>query len=267
MATSIQDLYFAIPTISRYWISIVVLAAVATRFTKVDLFLYCFNATMIYEKFQFWRLITNFLFFGYPSFPWLMKMYMLYNFVPALENDPVPSGGGPHRGNVADFAFLIVFGMVCLNIAAYFTEALFLGDALYCMIIYIWSKRHPEENVTFYMFRFQSKYISLVMLLFAFIVGDDVVSQLLGIGVGHLYYFLQEVLPNDPASPLQGYKLLHTPDIFYQLFSAQPTHAAAVYMNMRARDQQAAAAAAGVGNIQNHRERRTFTGAGNVLGR
>lgn len=88
---------------------------------------------------------------------------------------------------------------------------------------------------------------------FTIVVNGDVHSELLGIGAGHVYYFLQgalgagsspisstphpflrsppEVLPN-VESPLRGFHLLRTPDFLYTALGLPSTHAAAAFVHM-----------------------------------
>jgi len=43
------------------------------------------------------------------------------------------------------------------------------------------------------------------------LLGNSVQIDLIGISVGHLYYFLEDVFPNQPG----GFKILHTPRFLY----------------------------------------------------
>ena len=152
--------------------------------------------------------------------------------MPAYERSPFPSGGGPHNGNLADFLWMLAFGAVSLlGLASLFTM-LFASQPLFMMLIYVWSKRHPDEDTSFYMFRFKAVYMPWVMVGFSFIMGDDVVPSLLGISVGHLYYFLQEVLPVQ-ETPMKGWHLMQTPAVLYKALGLPSTSAAAALVAMR----------------------------------
>lgn len=160
-----------------------------------------------------------------------MSMFMMSKFVPAYEDDPFPSGGGSHRGNVADVAFMLIFGALVLAPFSYFLGFFFLSFSLFFMVIYVWSRRHPEEQTSFYMFRVPAAYLPWVMVAFTFVVGGDPVPDLLGIGAGHLYYFLMQELPG-LDTPFRNQKLLQTPQFMYRLFGVQPTYAAAAFVRM-----------------------------------
>jgi Derlin-2/3 len=154
--------------------------------------------------------------------------------VPAYEHDPFPSGGGTHRGNIADVVFMLLFGFAVLSPVAYFMNLYFLSISLFYMVIYVWSKRHPAERTTFYMFQVPALYLPWVMVAFSFIVGGNPILDLVGIGAGHLYYFVQQELPN-LDTPLKNSKLLHTPMFLYNLFGVEPTYASAANVRLQER--------------------------------
>ena len=54
---------------------------------------------------------------------------------------------------------------------------------------------------------FQAPYLPWVLLGFSLLLGNSVSVDLLGMAVGHIYYFLEDVFPNQPG----GKRLLQTP--------------------------------------------------------
>lgn len=230
--SSPQEWYSSLPPVSRVWITAAIVTALAGRFAVLDPRLLAFNWPLIWEKFHIWRLPLNFLFFGTPSFPWLINMIMLGRYAPALEDNPYPSGGGAHRGNIADFVYMLLFGAIVLLFAGWWMGMYFMSFSLFFMVIYVWSRRHPEEFTSFYGFRFKASYLPWVLVGFSFIVGDDPIRDILGIAAGHLYYFLQEVLPT-ADTPLKGYKLLQTPQWLYNLLHVAPTDRPAAFIRLQ----------------------------------
>lgn len=238
MATP-QEWYYGLPIVTRVWITGAVLSGIGARFGLLQPYTIAFIPSLTFEHFQVWRLVTNFFFLGVPSFNWLIRLLMLSQYAPALEREPFPSGGGPRAGNTADFIYMMIVGMVVTLFAGWCLGLSMLASALLAAVVYVWSKRHPEQQTSFYGFGFKAAYLPWVLLGFAFIVGGDVHSELIGIVAGHSYYFVQEVLPH-LETPLRGYKLLRTPDFLYRMLSLPPTHEAAAFAHLRA-------AAAGVG--------------------
>lgn len=132
----------------------------------------------------------------------------------------------------------------------------FLGPALSFMIVYVWSKRNPTAVVSFWGFRFQGAYLPWVMLGFSVLVGNSPVFDLMGIAVGHIYYFLQDVLPATTSGALAGKRVLWTPSFLSSWLNVLPTHyPAGVQARMP-----------GVANPAQP-ARGAFAGQGRVLGR
>ena len=67
------------------------------------------------------------------------------------------------------------------------------------VIIYVWTRRDPQQTVSVFGFQFRSQYLPFVLLLFHLLIGamDAVFQDLLGIAVGHLYWFLIEIVPQE----------------------------------------------------------------------
>lgn len=147
----------------------------------------------------------------------------------ALEDNPYPSGGGSHRGNIADFVMMLISGgSVLLAIAAYLNTP-FMASSLLFMVIYVWSKRFPATEVTLYFFRMPGTYLPWALIAWSLATGDDPTMDLLGLAAGHLYYFLVDALPNSPGA-MAGRKMLWTPNFMYRIFGVAPTHAPAAYV-------------------------------------
>uniref|UniRef100_A0A182WZ63 Derlin n=1 Tax=Anopheles quadriannulatus TaxID=34691 RepID=A0A182WZ63_ANOQN len=107
------------------------------------------------------------------------------------------------------------------------TTFLFFGtfgfNFLFNMIFTFRYCRMLEENsfrgrssdfVMMFLFGGTAPYLPWVLLGFSVLIGNTIWVDLIGIVVGHTYYFLEDVLPNQPG----GLKLLKTPRILKLLF-------------------------------------------------
>ncbi|XP_066871841.1 derlin-3 isoform X8 [Kogia breviceps] len=84
----------------------------------------------------------------------------------------------------------------------------FLGQALTAMLVYVWSRRSPRVRVNFFgLLTFQAPFLPWALMGFSMLLGNSILVDLLGIVVGHIYYFLEDVFPNQPG----GKRLLLTP--------------------------------------------------------
>merc|ERR1711909_43760 len=64
---------------------------------------------------------------------------------------------------------------------------------------------------------FQAPYLPWVLLAFSVLLGNSVSVDLLGMSVGHIYYFLEDVFPNQR----DGFKILRTPIFLKVLCDSQ----------------------------------------------
>jgi Derlin-2/3 len=126
---------------------------------------------------------------------------------------------------------MFLFGGIVMVLMALFVNIVFLGSALTIMLVYVWSRRNPyvrfvykknEEEFSlelFYLFRmnffgllnFQAPYLPWVLFAFSLLLGNSVVVDLMGIIVGHIYYFLEDIFPRQQG----GFRLLKTPRFLY----------------------------------------------------
>ncbi|XP_003508154.1 derlin-3 isoform X1 [Cricetulus griseus] len=118
----------------------------------------------------------------------------------------------------ADFVFMFLFGGVLMTLLGFLGSLFFLGQALMAMLVYVWSRRSPHVRVNFFgLLNFQAPFLPWALMGFSMLLGNSVLTDLLGIIVGHIYYFLEDVFPNQPG----GKRLLLTPN-FLKLLLDDP---------------------------------------------
>ncbi|XP_042822006.1 derlin-2 isoform X2 [Panthera tigris] len=87
-------------------------------------------------------------------------------------------------------------------------------QAFTIMLVYVWSRRNPYVRMNFFgLLNFQAPFLPWVLMGFSLLLGNSVIVDLLGIAVGHIYFFLEDVFPNQPG----GIRILKTPSVL--LFS------------------------------------------------
>ncbi|XP_065324371.1 derlin-2-like isoform X2 [Gordionus sp. m RMFG-2023] len=199
--------YFEVPIISRTYTT----ACFLTTLAHLDLitpFQLYFNPALIFKEFEIWRLITNFLFFGIFGFNFLFNIIFTYRYCRMLEE-------GSFRGRTGDFVIMFLFGGALMTTIALFINILFLGQAFTIMLVYIWSRRNPYIRMNFFgLLTFQAPYLPWVILAFSLLLGNSILIDLVGISVGHIYYFLEDIFPNQT----NGFKILKTPKFIIYLF-------------------------------------------------
>ena len=75
-------------------------------------------------------------------------------------------------------------------------ELVTLWDAYSMVITYVWSRYFSSQTVSFlFGIRFKARYLPLALLAMDAVMGGDMVGGLLGLIVGHMYWFLREEWP------------------------------------------------------------------------
>ncbi|KAI5644258.1 der1-like family domain-containing protein [Phthorimaea operculella] len=209
--TFLQE-YMLIPPVTRAYTTACVITTIAVQLDLVSPFQLYFNPILITKKYQLWRLITTFLFFGNIGFNFFFNMIFTYRYCRMLEE-------GSFRGKTADFVVMFLFGGVLMIISAFFVNLLFLGQAFTIMIVYVWSRRNVFVRMNFFgLMNFQAPYLPWVLLGFSVLLGNSISVDLVGMAIGHIYFFMEDILPNQRG----GQRLLKTPQFLKKLLDPAP---------------------------------------------
>lgn len=190
---SIQQFYYDIPIVTRTLITCTIILASLANFHIIEGFHFVFQWELIKSKFHIWRLFTPFVFYGGFSFNLLMFLITLYQRGKAYEINPFNTGAG---GTSADFLYMIMIGIVVMTPIAIFMQFFIMSESILYYIMYVWSRREPEQIVNIFGFKLKALYLPWAFLAIHLLMGKGIILPLVGIFVGHLYYFLVEVLPN-----------------------------------------------------------------------
>jgi len=218
MAT-LQDWYLEIPLITRVYLTGSMLTTAACSLELISPFSLYFNLRLVFVRAQVWRLFTNFFFFGSISLDFFFHMFFLVRYCRMLEE-------GSFRGRPADFLLMLLFGgsLMCL-VAPFINIPPFLGSSLAFMMVYVWGRRNEYVRMSFLgLFQFRAPFLPWVLLIFSVMLGNSPTIDLMGIVVGHTYFFLEDVYPYTPAG--RGRKPLRTPWLLQRLVGAVPSEPA-----------------------------------------
>ncbi|CAK1551090.1 unnamed protein product [Leptosia nina] len=185
---SLLQEYMLIPPVTRVYTTACVITTLAVQLNLVSPFQLYFNPTLIFTKYQIWR------------------------YCRMLEE-------GSFRGRTADFVVMFIFGAALMIFCAFFINLLFLGQAFTIMIVYVWSRRNVFIRMNFFgIMNFQAPYLPFVLLGFSVLLGNSISVDVVGMAIGHIYYFLEDVWPRQA----RGQKLLKTPNFLKKLFDPEP---------------------------------------------
>lgn len=158
----------------------------------------------VIAKFQFWRPLTAFLFFGPLGLNYLLTIHFVWTYMAQLEK--------LNYKNPEEFFVMMLFGAVSLLVGYSLTglSPKFLGHNLSTFLVYIWARIFEGTDVNV----MDLFYLKAELLPWFFsaqtlvLEGEVPFADLLGIIIGHLYYYLTK------------HKVLRVPDAIKTLFSS-----------------------------------------------
>jgi Derlin-2/3 len=201
-----------IPVVTRTYMIGSVLTTAACFFDILSPYSLYYSSKLVLTQHQYWRIFTNFFFFGQEfSLDFLFHMFFLGRYARSLEE-------GSFRGRTADFVYMLLFGGALLLVVGAFVSLHWLGLSLTFMIVYVWARRNRHARMNFLgFFNFTAPYLPWVLLGFSALLGGNGLVDIVGIAIGHLYYFLEDVYPHMIPSRT---RLLKTPRLLERLFTS-----------------------------------------------
>jgi len=174
--------------------------------TTLDIYL---NFGLVIYKFQIWRILTTFLYFGELNLSLILHMYIFFRDSKILEKKIF-------HGSAADYLYFILYCIVFLLFLSPLTKSIFLSSSLNFAMMYYWGRKSKTTNVEFMgVFTFRAPYLSIFYLLISFLLGYEYKELIYGIIVGHVYFFIKEILPR--IKGVQGIQLLETPKFIQKI--------------------------------------------------
>ena len=211
-----KTLYFKIPPITRYYLTIIfIMAIIATYFKQLQaIIIYIFlDYDLVFQNFQIWRLFTNILFIGGFSTSFLFFVIMIYMHFRNVEQNSIV------LRVYAKFIMMIFYLLCFLNILNIFSYKIFgfkpgftLAQQLLLAFIYIDSKREPQKMINLYFIPMKNAIYPYALIVFNIVSGAGIYDNIIGIIAGNIYFVLMDVLPQS-----KNLNLLKTPKFLVDL--------------------------------------------------
>ena len=200
---SLNELWSGIPPITRTLILGSATLALLVSLDLVTPYKLYFNWPLIRDKGQYWRMLTCLLYHGELSPQTIFDFTVFYYYSSKLEL-------GDFRHSPGNLIVFLVFTCSLFLIAASYFGLQFLNQCLSASMLYLWARRNPNVDVSLMeIFVIKAQFLPLFITLLVTVFGFSVVDDLIGYAVGHLYYFLADVLPNIPET--KGLEPLESP--------------------------------------------------------
>mmetsp|Transcript_18624 Transcript_18624/g.26280 ORF Transcript_18624/g.26280 Transcript_18624/m.26280 type:complete len:297 (-) Transcript_18624:148-1038(-) len=206
----------SLPFVTQVWFGATLFLTLTANFGLFSPYKLFFIWGAVKDQFEAWRLATAFCYAGPFKFNTLITLYMLVNFSRQYEaGGPFNTGAG---GGTADYAFMLMVGMIATLctyplLMLYFPLAPVFARTMVFYVLYIWSKRNPTAPANIWGVPMKGSQLPWAYLALSVVTGDAYHDYLHGLVLGHLYYFLVDVLP-----AVHGTQVLHTPEFLIDIF-------------------------------------------------
>ena len=175
-----------------------------------------FNWKLISRDHEYWRLLTSIFYKGELSPHMVFDFYICFRYSYMLES-------GSFRNRPADFLVFILFGCSNFLVWAYLLGIQNLSSSISTMMLYLWARKNPNIVMSFLdVFHFRSCFLPYFILLMILLSGFDPTLDLLGNITGHVYFFMEDVVPRLPET--RGIRVMQAPRVLKSLCDMLHVH-------------------------------------------
>ncbi|PWN19775.1 Der1-like protein [Microstroma glucosiphilum] len=211
----------SMPPVTRLWAFSSLAVSLAEHISLLSRYSLFYSPSLTFNLTspQIYRCITSFLYFGEFGIDFLFHLFFFIRYSRMLEENH-------YAGHTADFAWLVVVcGSLLLLTSPLITPPLpFLSSPLAFTLVYIWSRRNRHIRLSLFgVLVITAPYLPIALCAFSWILtgsAQAVKGDLLGLAVGHVYYFFADVWPREVRSG--GRHFLKTPALFTRLVEGRP---------------------------------------------
>lgn len=187
--------YKSLPPLTRFILTVTFLVTLTATFGLFNPRYIILDWTLVYRKFQVWRLFTDYFFSGAFGINWLMHIYFLVSFSSKLEvNEMFTASPGA-------YLYFLVFQCLFIDVLSLVlfwpTGKPVMAKALSFATVYYWSRKEPYSPVGLWGFQIQAYQFPFALLFLDLVMGNSIWSGAMGLTSGHIYYFLKDVLPQE----------------------------------------------------------------------
>lgn len=204
--SDIQTWYKQVPIFTRLWLTGTVGISLLARFGILPAQYLILQQYPLFKQFQLWRPMTAVFFYPLnPStgFHFMLNCFFLYNYSKQLETDHFKQKPG-------DYFYMLFFNWILCLLIGLLMDLPLLMDPMVLSVLYVWCKLNKDVIVNFWFgTRFKAMYLPWVLLGMNLILSSGSIFSIVGILVGHAYYFLKFIYPQELGGP----SLLETPAI------------------------------------------------------
>ena len=162
-----------------------------TSFKVVDPIDLFFDLKLILQNKEWYRLFTSVFYFGKFDLMTIIKIIGFGHFASLVESAVFSAKTG-------SFVVFLMFSSFFLYLSAAITNEMFFGSSLASICFYIFTKHFTRQSVHLLGFPFpiRASYVPFIYVVLALYRGGPraMIPDVLGILIGHLYFYLHDVL-------------------------------------------------------------------------
>ena len=128
---------------------------------------------------------TNFVIVGKLSLGLILHILLVHFTFSRLEKEAIS------KKQYDSFFIMIIFFFIVSLVLSYFFDLFYLSNEIQMAMLLIECKLHPDEIRSIWGFHVRSIYVPYVFLMMKASFGGDLISDLIGIAIGYLYYELK----------------------------------------------------------------------------
>ena len=196
----LEQFWNGIPPVTKAYTTLAMAISFAITFEIASGYSFYLNLSLVVNEQQWWRVITMFLPCMPFSWNYFLHMHMFYMYSRQLEEHF-------YLGQTAQYLYFLLVTMAMLFGVAVYQSSFFVASEFLSVLIYVWSKRFPDEHLAvFGLIPIRSVYMPAFMLSFAYFMGsvEQAKKDLLAMALGHCLWYLGDVFPQ-----LTGWNPVH----------------------------------------------------------
>jgi len=186
-----------VPPITRSWLALAVLTSVAVQCQLVTPLQLYFSYNSAFGNAEVWRALTTFIYFGPLSLDFVFHLFFFMRYSRMLEESSFAN-------RRADYFWLLLWSSVILLVLSPLFTLPFLSSPLAFVPIYIWSRRHPNTQISLFgLITITAPYLPLALVAFSWVINGTwraAAGDLVGCAVGHLGWFVRDVWSREVGS-------------------------------------------------------------------
>ncbi|GAA99539.1 uncharacterized protein L969DRAFT_408187 [Mixia osmundae IAM 14324] len=200
------------PPITKAYLIASVGTSIAVQCNIVNAFQLFHTYRATFESGQLWRLLTTFLYFGNLSLDFFFHIFFFMRYSKMIEENAF-------HGRKADYLWMLLISATLLLILSPLSPSPFLSSPLSFTLVYLWSRLNPNVRLSLFgLITITAPYLPYALVAFSWVLSSSwngVVGDLLGIAVGHTYFFLSQIWSKERSSNKRNW--LATPTLLTRL--------------------------------------------------